>query len=111
MEDIRDTFLKRAEELWDTHEADFMSVLAESESKVMALTFRADMDFSESTAKLRTTIRFSEVHTDHKDDDFDDPTAPRLPGIDPKAEEKPKRSHKKKPATEVADEFKGEKKE
>ncbi len=78
LEDIKDKFIERCGELWDTHESEFMGVLSDSEKKCVNLTFRAELDFSESTAKLTTTMSFSQVMKDRKEDDFDDPKQPRL---------------------------------
>ena len=82
MSDIKDRFVSRCAELWDAHEGEFMSVLEDSENKRVNLTFRAELDFSESTAKLTTAMSFSQVMKDRKEDDFDDPNAPALPGLE-----------------------------
>lgn len=87
--DIKEKFLERCSELWDTHEGEFMAVLEDSETKKLNLSYTAELDFSESTAKLNTTMRFSQVVKDKKTDDFDDPNQPRLPGVDGPAEEEP----------------------
>lgn len=92
--DIREKFMERCDELWGLHEAEFMAVLDDAESKRLNLSFTAELDFSESTAKLNTTMRFSQVVKDKKTDDFDDPNQPRLPGVDNAPEgddEKPKK--------------------
>lgn len=81
-----------------------MQVLEDAESRKVNLTFTATLDFSESTAKLETQIRFSQVVKDKKQDDFDDPNQAKLPGIDPK-EGKAKGKAKRKPKTESTDEF------
>ena len=107
--EIRDRFVERTGELWDLHEEEFMKVLEDSESRAVNLSFSATLDFSESTAKLETKIRFSQVITDEKQDDFDDPSQPRLPldGLETKAAVNgpPPRKRKK---TKVADEVNGE---
>lgn len=84
LNDIQERFLERAQELWDLHENEFMQVLEDSETRKVNLTFTGTLDFSESTAKLETQIRFSQVVKDKKQDDFDDPNQAKLPGIDPK---------------------------
>jgi len=81
LSDIRDKFLERCAELWDAHEEEFMAVLEDAEKRCVNVTFRACLDFSESTAKLDTSLSFSQVVKDNKQDDFDDPNAPPLPGL------------------------------
>jgi hypothetical protein len=75
---VRDQFLQRAKELWDTHEDEFMQVLDEAESKTINLAFRARLDKSETVAKLQTSIAFSQVVKDAREDVFDDPNQPPL---------------------------------
>lgn len=106
LNDIQERFLERAQELWDLHEGEFMQVLEDAESRKVNLTFTATLDFSESTAKLETQIRFSQVVKDKKQDDFDDPNQTKLPGIDPKdAEDKPAKRGRKPKKTSDKDEF------
>jgi predicted RNA-binding protein with RPS1 domain len=72
-EQVRDQFLQRVKELWDTHEDEFMQVLDEAESKKINLTFRCSIDKSETAAKLQTGITFSQVVKDAREDVFEDP--------------------------------------
>ncbi len=81
LSDMRDTFLKRAGELWDKNIEGAMTILEESESRKVGLTFPVMIDFAESTAKMTTKVRFSQVFTDVRQDDFEDPTEPFLEGI------------------------------
>lgn len=98
--DIKHKFLERCDELWGLHESCFMELLDEAESRKFNVTFVAALDFSESTAKLETSIRFSQVVKDKKQDDFDDFHAPLLPGTEDgykeRKEPKPKAKRKKK---------------
>lgn len=103
--EIQETFIERVSELWDLHESEFMQVLEDAESRKMALTFTATLDFSESTAKLETQIRFSQVVKDKKQDDFDDPNQPKLPGISDDG--KPKRGKGGRKKRETTDSFSG----
>ena len=82
MEEIKNRFLIRCDELWSLHEAEFLEVLEEAESRKINVTFVAALDFAESTAKLASSIRFAQVVKDIKQDDFDDPNQPKLPGLD-----------------------------
>lgn len=108
LNEIQERFLERAQELWDLHENEFMAVLEDSESRKVNLSFTGTLDFSESTAKLETTIRFSQVVKDKKQDDFDDPNQAKLPGIDPKDEKKKEgKKGKGKKATTTTDEISG----
>ncbi len=87
---IRESFMAQAGELWTQHEDRFMGVLSESEDKVIALSFRAKLDFSESSACLETTIGYSQVVKDKRTASFDDPSQPALPfGRDLAAEDEP----------------------
>ena len=88
LSDIKDKFIERIGELWETHESEFIGVLEDSEKKCVNLTFRAELDFSESTAKLTTAMSFSQVMKDRKEDDFDDPNAPPLPGMEKEGKKK-----------------------
>jgi len=99
IEDIRDKFLERAAEMWDVHEDEFMKVLEDSESKRVNLTFKAELDFSESTAKLKSVMSFSQVMTDRKEDDFEDPNQQRLPGLGKDGKEKKGRKNQEPETT------------
>lgn len=93
-QDLKETFLKHAADLWDTHEARFMEVLDDSESQAISLTFHAKLDFSESTAKLDTTIGFSQVVKDKRTADFDNPNQMQL--LEKPVKEKPVKEPKAK---------------
>lgn len=81
-------FLQRVKELYETHEHEFMKVLDESETKKINLTFKAALDMSETAAKLQTSISFSQVVKDAREDTFDDENQLKL--IAPEEEEKPR---------------------
>lgn len=81
-------FLQRVKELWETHEHEFMQVLDESETKKINLTFKANLDMSETAAKLQTSISFSQVVKDAREDTFDDENQLKLPV--PEEEEAPR---------------------
>jgi hypothetical protein len=90
--EIRQTFLeKHAPELWEKHEEKFMQILEESENRKVGVSFNLTMDFSESTAQLQTRIRYSQVMTDERTSDFDDPNQLKFPEADELEEPKPKR--------------------
>ena len=71
--DMKSKFLKRIGELWDLHADEFMRVALESEDKKVRVGWGAKIDFSETVAKLKTEMSFSEAHTDNREDDFDNP--------------------------------------
>jgi hypothetical protein len=103
MKDIKEAFLEHAADLWDKHETEFTVVLDESELRKMNLTFSAELDFSESTAKLNTTMRFSQVMKDKRTADFDDPNQPHLPAMEDAGKKKKGRG-KKEAANDDTDE-------
>lgn len=83
--DMLEKFIEHVTKLWKQHFIEAKTILDESESSAIKLNFTAKMDFSESEAKLESTIRFSEVHTDSKDATFDNP----MPGPEPAGEPLP----------------------
>lgn len=79
--EVRDMFVKRVQELWEVHESEIQAVLKDAESQKLNLSFTAKLDFSESAAKLVTSICFSQVVKESREDDFEDPNQPALPGL------------------------------
>jgi hypothetical protein len=96
VQDIKQAFLQEhAPDLWDRHEDKFMQILEESENRKVSVTFNLTMDFSESTAQLNTRIRYSQVMTDERTADFDDPNQVPLP-LEEDNEEEVKPSKRRK---------------
>ena len=69
--DMKEKAVQRIAELWDLHIGKAMSILDESESRVVRLNFCVELDFAESTAKETTTIRLTQAFTDKRQDDFE----------------------------------------
>lgn len=80
-QELKERFVKRVGELWDIHYDKASKVLKDSEDKKITITFKAKIDFSESSPKLKSGIRYAEVNTDEVDDTFEpipDPNEPNL---------------------------------
>ena len=71
--DMKEKAILRIAELWDAHIEKAMKILEEGESRVVTLNFAVQLDFSESTAKEKTVIRYTQAFTDSRQDDFEDP--------------------------------------
>ena len=101
--EMKERFLNRSGELWDIHIDKAMQILDEGETRVVTLNFKAILDFTESTAKEKTRISYSQAFTDERQDDFEDPRQGQLmaqgeggevvpavtPGVDPDADPDP----------------------
>jgi hypothetical protein len=115
VEEMRDRFCERVVELWDLHQSEFMGYIEESEEHKANVIFTARIDLSDSSAKLQSSIRASQVLKDRKEDDFDDPNQGALGDIPEEArEETKKRKGKggkkprgKKPPSTFNDEISG----
>ena len=77
-EEMKLKFQERVGELWDEHQAEFLKVLGDSESSKLNLTFVGKLDFTDSAAKLVTSMSFSQVVKDSREDDF---AQLQLPGV------------------------------
>lgn len=66
-------FMTRAEELLAAHEDEIAAILEDSEDNKVGVTFNLLIDASESQPKMTVRIRFSEVHTDERVVQMDDP--------------------------------------
>ena len=75
----KDAFLSQAVELWDANQDKFLKVAKDGEKPAINLTFKASFDMAESAASLTTTLRYSEVFTDERVTNFDDPNQVPLP--------------------------------
>ena len=71
LQEIKSTFLERAGELWDLHGEEIFKVMQESESKKVVTTYKLALDCSESSATVKTTVSFSQVHTDERTDEIE----------------------------------------
>lgn len=78
---LKAQFIKRTSELWDKHEEEVLQILEESEEKKMTLSFAAQLDLSESSAQVKTVIKFSQNVTDSTEDTLDDPNQLFMPEI------------------------------
>lgn len=110
--EMREKFLARVEKMWNRNFASAKTILEESETKKMVLTFKAAFDFSEPEVKMDTAISYSQVHRESAEDTFENPIdvnsppGEPLPGVDSeaKAESKKLRAKKRgaKPVFETA---------
>lgn len=66
-------FLDRAQELLEKHADGIQTVLEDSEDQKVGVTFNLLIDASESQPKETIRIRYSEVHTDERVVQLDDP--------------------------------------
>lgn len=66
-------FIRSGEELLDDHAEDMEAVLEAAETGKLAFGIRGLIDTSESRPKLTTRLTFSEVHTDERVVQLDDP--------------------------------------
>jgi hypothetical protein len=71
--DMRDEFSRAAAELWDAHFDAARKILNESEATTLNLNFTAAIDLSESKGKMTTKVRYSQVTTDDRVAEFDNP--------------------------------------
>jgi hypothetical protein len=79
--DMLEKFVERAQVFWKRNFAAAASILEESETKKLVLTFKAAIDFSEPDATMATSISYSQVHKEEAEDTFDNPVpGPELPG-------------------------------
>lgn len=76
--DMKEKAVVRIAELWDAHIERAMKILEEGESRVVTLNFSVALDFTESTAKEKTSIRYTQAFTDSRQDDFEDPRQGRF---------------------------------
>lgn len=74
MHEVKAQFLQAAATLWDKHTEEITKVLTESETSKMNVTCTVAIDFSES-AKVETTLKFSQVVKDSIKHTFPEPQA------------------------------------
>ncbi len=90
LEEVKSKFLERAGELWDLHGEEIFEVLNESESRKVVTTFKLALDCSESSATVKTTVSFSQVHTDERTDEIENQGwEPTPEPVDPNQENLP----------------------
>lgn len=87
VDELKTEFLRHATDLWDKRGMEIVKVLDQAESRKLNATFTAAMDFSESTAKITTTVSFSQVHKDKRVTDFMNPDLPGMKGEEDEEDE------------------------
>lgn len=92
---MKERFLKRAAELWETHEEEIILTVEQSDKHKASVTFSAEINLSESSPQLTTHIRAGQPMTDKTEDTFDDPNQLYMPGVvDHDKEERSKKVRK-----------------
>jgi hypothetical protein len=87
LKEMKEAFLKQSEKLWKEHVNEAVEILEDSEEKLITINFKVTMDFTETSPKLKTAIRFTKSFTDEKVDEFDDPNQLALGKIQDEAKE------------------------
>jgi hypothetical protein len=81
MDEIKQKFLDRASELWDSNIEAALRIMDECDTMKVKLGYKAVIDFTEPTAVLETEITYSETHKEKETDMFDTPAQRPLLGI------------------------------
>jgi len=68
-----DAIAQAIKDLFDTHAAEILKVIEESEDRQLAVAFGVEIDDSESELSLKTRIRFAQTVTDVRLSRLDDP--------------------------------------
>lgn len=71
LDEAKQKFVKRVEELWDEHKKGIEKIIADSEGKKINVSFTAKLDFSEAVATVQSVVGYSEHHSDIRSDDIE----------------------------------------
>jgi 5-methylcytosine-specific restriction endonuclease McrBC regulatory subunit McrC len=93
--DMRAQFVKATSELWDAHFDDARKILGESEATTLNLNFTAAIDLSESKGKMTTKIRYSQVTTDDRVAEFDNPNQLQMDEVNDEARKQSRNGRKR----------------
>lgn len=96
-----DAIAQAVKELFETHAAEILSVIEESEDRKLSVAFGVDIDDSESEMSLKTKIRFAQTVTDIRLSRLDDPNQLNFSMLTP--EEFKERNEKAKAAAAEAE--------
>lgn len=81
LKEMKDVFLEQVGDLWQKNMKDAVAIIEESETPKIRVNFGVTLDFSESTAQMKTSIQFTKSFTDERVKDFEDPDQMPLPDI------------------------------